>query len=124
MSYSEYINLKKYCYFSSLSDSALEALANKLRAVEFPAGAKIIQEGTAADAFYLVNHGELEVLKKTRYGQMAKLSVIGHGEGFGEMSLIDGKPRSATVLAEEDSSIGILKREKFLNVIKQNPRIQ
>ncbi len=64
MDYSDYKNLKRYCYFSCLSESTLKVLAQRLHTVKFPRGTEVIREGTAADAFYFVFQGELEILKK------------------------------------------------------------
>jgi len=91
--------LRKYCYFSGLSDGALEVLSRKLRIMEVPAGTYIIKEGEPADSFYLVGEGEVEVRKKTKWGQEAKLSVVGNGEGFGEMALLTCSPRCCSVVA-------------------------
>ena len=70
-------DLKKYQYFSSLSNGALEALSKKLNILSLSAGTKIIRENTPADSFYLVNKGEVEVLKRTKFGQSAKISTMG-----------------------------------------------
>ncbi len=78
--------LKKYSFFSSLSDGALEALSNKVKPVDLPAGSQIIKEGAPANAFYLISKGEVEVTKKTEWGQTAKLSFVGPGESFGEIA--------------------------------------
>ena len=81
-------DLRKYKYFSSLSDSALETVSARLTSLNFPARTEIIKEGDVADAFYFVKDGRLEVTKRTRLGQEAKLAVIGSGQGFGEMALL------------------------------------
>ncbi len=48
------------------------------------------------------------------------LTTFNEGDFFEEMSLIDGKPRSATVVAEEDTMLGVLRRGRFFHAIKQN----
>ena len=68
-------DLRKYCYFSSLSDGALEVLSKKLQVVEYPSGTEIIKEGTPADAFFFISKGEVEVVKTTRWGQKARIDV-------------------------------------------------
>jgi len=69
------------------------------RGKEVPAGTYIIKEGEPADSFYLVSEGEVDVRKKTRWGQEAKLSAVGNGEGFGEMALLTCSPRCCSVVA-------------------------
>ena len=72
-------DLKRYSFFSSLSESSLDAIAGSISEADFPAGSKIVIEGEVGDAFYFVKKGRLEVTKKTRTGQEAKLSVIVEG---------------------------------------------
>lgn len=109
--------LKKYDFFSSLSDGALEALSDAAQKVELPAGAVIIKEGTHGDAFYLICKGEVAVTKQTGHGQTAKVSVVGAGEGFGEMALLTNLPRNCTVTAKTDVVLGKISREDFERII-------
>jgi CRP-like cAMP-binding protein len=107
------IVLKKNDFFTSLSDGALEALANVVQSVELPEGTVIIKEGEHGDAFYLICEGSVEVTKMNEYGQSAKLSILGAGEIFGEMALMTGHPRSSTVTAITDVTLGKINREDF-----------
>jgi CRP-like cAMP-binding protein len=116
MSKTNFRDLKKYCYFSCLSDGALEVIYKNLQPVAFSPGSIIIQEGEPADAFYLVMEGEVEVRKKTKWGQEAKISVFGQGNTFGEMALLTCSPRCCTVSARTD--VKLLKlHKKFFNDI-------
>jgi len=113
-----YKDLSKYCYFSSLSDGALEALSKKLSPVEYSAGETIIRENTPAEAFYLVKRGEVEISKNTKWGQSANISVMGSGEGFGEMALLTCSSRACSVIAKTDVSLLKLYKTDFEEVIK------
>ncbi len=113
-------NMKKYSFFSSLSDGALEALSDKTQTLELPAGAEIIKEGAHADAFYVVCKGEVEVTRKTDFGQAAKLSTAGIGESFGEMALLTNLPRSSTVTAKTDVKLVRIRREDFESIVSQD----
>ncbi len=113
-----YKNLKKYCYFSSLSDSALEKLSEKLNIIKLAAGTPIIREDTPADAFYLVKKGEVEVLKKTKWGQTAKISVVADGESFGEMALLTCSPRCCSVNAKSDVTLYKLLKTDFEEIVR------
>lgn len=115
-----YKKLKNYCYFSSLSDLALKELFNKLDIVNIPAGTSIINEDSPADAFYLVKKGEVEVIKKTRWGQSAKISVLGSGEGFGEMALLTCSPRYCTVNAKTDVTLLKLLKSDFEEIVRMD----
>jgi CRP-like cAMP-binding protein len=114
----DYKDLKKFCYFSYLSDAALEAISKKLHTAEFPAGAEIIREDKPANAFYLVKEGEVEVYKQTRWGQQARISVIGHSGGFGEMALLTSSPRCCSVIAKSDVRLLALLKSDFEEIVR------
>lgn len=118
MAETSYKNLKQYCYFSYLSDGALEALSKKLHIVKIPAGSVIIKEAAPADAFFLVSEGEVEILKKTRWGQTARISVMGHGEGFGEMALLTCSSRCCSVVAKTDVTLFKLLKSDFEEIVR------
>ncbi len=109
--------LKKYRYFSGLSDGALEALSKKLKIIDLPAGTHIIKQGTPPDSFYFVKQGEVEVLKETRSRQVAKISVISSGEGFGEVALLTCSHRCSTVVTRTDVKLYRLSKADFENII-------
>jgi CRP-like cAMP-binding protein len=118
MNQTSYKNLKQYCYFSCLSDGALETVSNKFEIIKLPSGTLIIEEGTPADAFYMVCKGEVEVTKKNRWGQTATVSVAGHGESFGEMALLTCSPRFCSVTAKTDVSLLKLSKADFEEIVK------
>lgn len=91
--------LKNIGLFGALSDDILEHLAKSL-VVETPeAGQVLFREGDAAAAMFVVISGEVEVLKRSRSGVEARVAVLGPSDWFGEMSIVDIQPRSATVRA-------------------------
>jgi len=110
-------DLKKYHYFSSLSDNSLDVLADKISEVMLPAGSVIIQEGSVGDSFYFVKQGELIVTKKTRSGQEAKLSVVRSGQGFGEMALLTCSVRSSSVHTITDVILYKLPKKDFEDLV-------
>lgn len=113
-----YKKLKQYCYFSHLSDAALKSLSKKLQDVEYPAGTEIIKEGAPADAFYLIRKGEVEVLKKTKWGQEAPISASSQGEGFGEMALLTCSPRFCSVTARTNVHLLKLDKSAFEEIVR------
>ena len=114
-------DLKKYKYFSTLSENSLEILANKFDVANYPAGKVVINEGDAGDAFYFVNQGRLEVNKKTPSGQVAKLAVVGSGQGFGEMSLLTCSSRTSSVRATTAVILYQLRKADFDAIVKNEP---
>jgi CRP-like cAMP-binding protein len=120
MTHTSFKDLKKYCYFSSLSDGALELLSKKLQVVEYPSGTEIIKEGTPADAFFFISRGEVEVVKTTKWGQKAKIDVAGRGEAFGEMALLTCSPRTCSIFAKSDVILLKLSKNEFEEVVNMD----
>jgi CRP/FNR family transcriptional regulator, cyclic AMP receptor protein len=91
--------LRNIGLFGALSDDVLEYLATLLTVETPPAGATLFREGEDANAMFVVINGEVEVLKKSKRSVEARVAVLGPGDWFGEMSIVDIQPRSATVRA-------------------------
>ena len=87
----------------------------------FKRGATIIHEGTAGSYAYLIVSGSVEVSKQVGNDKLV-LSRLVKGNIFGEMSLVDDKPRSATIVALEDTEVRVITRERFETMLEQNPR--
>jgi CRP-like cAMP-binding protein len=89
--------------------------------MKFKRGATIIHEGTTGSYAYLILSGSVEVSKKVGEEKLV-LSRLTKGNIFGEMSLVDEKPRSATIVALDDTEVRIISRERFESMLEQNPR--
>ena len=87
----------------------------------FKKGAEIIKEGTLSDCAYIIESGSVQVSKILSNGEEQVIGVLEENDIFGEMSLIDGLPRSATVLALEDCTISVMTPEVFNSLSKGNP---
>lgn len=83
-------------------------------------GENIIEEGKPSDCAYIIESGKAEVSKLGPEGKRRIISVLGDGDIVGEMGLIDGLPRSATVTALEDCTISVLSPEVFNSLTQQN----
>ena len=91
--------LRNIGLFGALSDDVLDYLSTLLSVETPPAGATLFREGDDANAMFVVISGEVEVLKKSKRAVEARVAVLGPGDWFGEMSIVDIQPRSATVRA-------------------------
>jgi CRP-like cAMP-binding protein len=91
--------LREVGLFGALSDEFLEHLAATLTVQRVDAGETVFREGDPAREMYVVLEGEIEVLKKSRRGRETRVAILGPNDTFGEMSIIDMLPRSATVRA-------------------------
>ena len=89
--------------------------------ITFKKGDGIIEEGTLGDCAYIVEQGSVEVSKLTLHGEKQVLGVLEESEIFGEMGLIDGLPRSATVTALEDCVMSVCSQQTFNNLADHNP---
>ena len=89
--------------------------------VNFKKGEDIIEEGTLGDCAYIIEEGSVEVSKLSPHGDKQVLGVLEKSEIFGEMGLIDGLPRSATVTALEDCVMSVCSQETFNNLADHNP---
>jgi CRP-like cAMP-binding protein len=83
--------------FGALSDEFLTHLVSTLTAIRLMPGDTVFREGDPAREMYVVLDGEIEVLKKSRKGRETRVAILGPNDCFGEMSIIDMQPRSATV---------------------------
>src|SRR5438445_4198691 len=97
---SEQLEVKKDInpLFAAFSEEEFGAIVDKLEPLQFMAGERMIAEGDEGDAMYLISRGGGRVIKEID-GQEVVLDELGEGEFFGEMSLLVGGPRSASVFA-------------------------
>ena len=88
----------------------------------FKKGEEIIKEGTLSDCAYIIESGSVQVSKILSSGEEQVVGVLKENDIFGEMGLIDGFPRSATVVALEDCTISIMTQEAFNSLAEHNPQ--
>jgi len=104
--------------FEGLSKKELSQVSGTGRRVEFPAGTVIVKEGDDGVGFHLILTGKAKVTVKGR-----TRSTLGPGKFFGELSLIDRGPRTATVTAETDVTTLSLLSWEFLPLVEKTPSI-
>jgi CRP/FNR family transcriptional regulator, cyclic AMP receptor protein len=101
--------------FSRLSKRQLRGIAKHANVVDYSASEVIVQAGEKGDSFNLVLEGRARVLGRSR--------VLRSGDFFGEMALVDGGPRSATITATSAVRVMKLPRRAFVRALKQDPQI-
>ena len=109
--------------FAAFSKEEFGAIVDKLEPVEFMTGERIIAEGDEGDAMYLISSGGGRVVKEVE-GQELTLDNLAEGEFFGEMSLLVGGPRSASVFAATNTEVLRLKSSDLFEIMKKYPRIE
>jgi len=115
--------LKRVPLFNDLSEAELARFAEVTREREYPRNSVILFEDDPGDALYIVSSGQVKVVLIGEDGREVILSVLGDGDFFGEMSLIDDEPRSAHVIAMKDSHLLVLRRDDFQTQLQQHPSV-
>ncbi len=114
--------LRNVSIFETLSDEVLTDMAKRTKTQDFAKGSVVVQKDDPGDAVYFVSAGTLKAVLSGDGGREIVLSVFREGDFFGEMSLLDGQPRSATIVAVENSTLVTLKRRDFVNHVINFPQ--
>lgn len=101
----------------------LQRLAEMTREKQYPKGSVVLFEGDPGDSLFIVRGGRVKVVLVGEDGREVILGILGVGEHFGELSLIDQQPRSAHVIAMEDASLLVLRSEDFKRRVEAAPEI-
>lgn len=112
--------LRSTPFFESLDRDELEAVARCVVPASFRAGEIIIQEGTPGTCLYIIERGRARV-EKSKDGRTLHLADLGRGAAFGEMSLIDAVPTSATVVAADEIELLTIGRLDLNVLLSWNP---
>jgi CRP/FNR family cyclic AMP-dependent transcriptional regulator len=109
--------------FSGLQRDELLKFAELTRERTYPKGSVILFQGDPGDSLYVLRQGRAKVVLIGEDGREVILGVLEPGAHFGELALIDDQPRSAHVIAMEDSQLLILRREDFRRRVEANPSV-
>jgi CRP/FNR family transcriptional regulator, cyclic AMP receptor protein len=111
-------SLRRVPLFAGLDRKELEMLSKLVREQRYPAGATIVKAGAGGHGLYIIKEGTIEVI---RDGQ--KVASMGPGQFFGEISVLDGGPRTADVRAETDTVCLTLVSWEVKPLLMDNPSI-
>jgi putative ABC transport system ATP-binding protein len=103
--------------FTGMTPSTLLAVADKVLIERHPAGTDVIRQGEQGDKFYIIRHGEAEVLV-TQDGKTSKVATLKERDFFGETALMRNEPRNATVRTTVDSEFYVLGKDDFRDVVE------
>ncbi|HLB35732.1 MAG TPA: Crp/Fnr family transcriptional regulator [Gemmatimonadales bacterium] len=115
--------LRRVPLFAELSEAEIARLGDIARDRSYPKNSVILFEDDPGDSLYVVVTGLVKVVLIGEDGREVILSVLKEGDFFGEMSLIDDQPRSAHVIAMEDSNLLVVRREDFQHRLREAPGI-
>jgi CRP-like cAMP-binding protein len=109
--------------FQGVSAAAAEAAAEAFQSVEYPRGNTIFHEGDAGDSLYIVLSGKVKIGRKASDGRENMLAVMGPSDQFGELSLFDPGPRTATATALTDVRLARMHKTALRPWISEHPEI-
>lgn len=116
-------SLRDITFFLDLNDEDLNIVSKVLKEKDFKSGTTIFREGEDGQSLYIIKRGEVKACKATPEGDLLTLALHKDGEIFGEMSFLDGRPRSATIVAITDTKVFVLEKEEFETLVDRHPRL-
>ena len=115
--------LRSVPLFASLDDEAATELRSLLSDKTVPQNTRLFKQGDKGDAMYLIESGRVRISIRDEDDQELTLAELAQGDFFGEMSIIDGRQRSADAKVIEDARFAILSRDAFLSFVRSNPDV-
>ena len=115
--------LKNVGLFSGLEKKILRSLSEYCVLLPFKKGETLVKQGEPGLGLYIIVSGKVKIVKKTANGYEWELALHGPGEFFGEMTVLDNAPRSASVIALEDTECLHLTAWEFMSRMKAHPEI-
>jgi CRP-like cAMP-binding protein len=115
--------LKNIPLFKLLKDPQLKEIAARCKSARFKKGDVVFHKTDLSTDLYIVNSGTLKAVLVDEEGDEIVLAQFEKGAFFGELSLLDGKGRSATIVVEKDAELSVLKKDVFLDLLYKNPPI-
>jgi CRP/FNR family transcriptional regulator, cyclic AMP receptor protein len=114
--------LRKISFFQGISMGDLERFINITNLYEYPSGKAVFKKGSVGDALYVVHAGSVRIINRPFPFWPAKtLAILGPGELFGEMALIDQPYRTATVVTEGPTKLFVVLNTHFNELLQSNP---
>ena len=111
-------DLKSIWLFSGCSGAELRKIRSSLDELQVPAGKQLVQEGRIGQEFFIIVEGRAAV---TRNGR--KVATLGEGSHFGELALLDRRPRSASVISETEMDVLVMSQRQFNGLLESVPTI-
>ena len=109
--------------FAALTAEELAGLAALLSRRRYAKGEVIFHQGDAGTALYIVEEGGVKIVLGSEEGKEVILALLGRGDFFGELALLDGEPRSADAVARDATQLLALRRDDFLRFVLDKPRV-
>ncbi len=115
--------LKSIPLFKDLNDDEREILAGTQMTRKFQKNVIVLHEGDQSNALYIIDSGQVKVSRINEEGKEVVLSILREGDHFGEMSLIDDEPRSASIITKNVCEFTLIRKQDFEQVLDANPQL-
>jgi small-conductance mechanosensitive channel/CRP-like cAMP-binding protein len=115
--------LKDIEFLQVLSSEQLRELAGRLETQVFAPGEVICHQGEQGETFYIIKNGQVQISTHDGQGRATPLRTIGAGDFFGEISLLTGEPRSATVTALQETEVLVMDKEDMRRMLEANGQL-
>ncbi|HUX14403.1 MAG TPA: cyclic nucleotide-binding domain-containing protein [Spirochaetia bacterium] len=109
--------------FADLSAHHVQALAKSCTERNFAKGEEIVRQGNPGVGLFIITRGKVKIVKRLDSGNQIELATHGPGEVVGEMAVLDGAPRTASVVAEEDTTCLVLASWAFRSFMESHPEV-
>lgn len=118
-----FTGLKKIPFLSKLSDDMLVKLAERAKPIKFQKQSTIIMEGDTTSSLYIILSGKVRIFGSDDKSKELTLMIQEAGSYFGEIALLSDEPRSASVVALENTTCAVISKTDFINWLMQHPEV-
>ena len=115
--------LRSLLFLENLSDRQIQQLARSAELCRYTTGETLVEQGEKGDSLFIIKSGRVEIYVKGEDGNSVYVTRRVANEFFGEMSLLTGEPRSASVIAETETEVIIINKDAFVSVLMTDPSI-
>lgn len=115
--------MEKVEILTPLSEPELNKLVSQVRIEPYAAGEIPVRQGDSGDSFYIIKSGTVDVVVEKSERESAVVATLGPGDFFGEMSLLTGAVRAASIRVKEDAECIVIDKESFGSALANNPSI-
>ncbi len=115
--------LRSIDFFSDLTDDEMQVVSTVLTKKEFRTGETVFKDSDDGQSLYIIRKGEVKACKTAPDGELFTLTTMRSGDIFGEMSFLDARPRSATIVALSDLDTYVIDKKDFESLVDKHPRI-
>lgn len=116
--------LKKTTLLGTLPAKEIREFLDKFKIKEFQEGEEIVKQGEEGDSFYIIRNGRVKVVIRDDTGREKTVNFLREGQFFGEIALVKEAPRTASVIAIEKTTLFLLEKQDFEELIQRSPQIE